>query len=169
MRANIYLYLLVLPFWMGIAAVFVASCRILKRLGFRRWWCLFLFVPVANICAIWWLAFAAWPSATSVYRPTWQGILYGLLLTALALFTSSLIGEMQPFGKMEVFDKIQRFSFLLVLPSCCVLERVGFRKAWSLLHLIPLGSLIAFFLLAYLPWPSDLIRTRDKRRARIPS
>lgn len=165
MGANIYLYLPVLPVWVGIAAIFIASSRILKRLGFHRWWCLLLLVPVADICAVWWLAFAAWPSANSVYRPRWQSLLYGLLLTALALLTSSLIGEMQLFGKMEVFEKMQRFRVLLMLPSCCVLERVGFRKSWSLLHLIPLGSLIALLLLACLPWPSDAMPTRGKRSA----
>lgn len=157
MRASIYHYILVLPFWACIAAIFASCCRILKRLGFRKGWCLLLVVPVANICAIWWLSFSAWPSQNPAYRPTRQAIWLGLTLTAIALLLSSVVAEML-FSNMPVLNKMQRFGALLVFPSCCVLERLGSRKAWSVLHLLPLGSVIALILLANLPWSPDFTR-----------
>ncbi len=156
MRANLYLVVIGFLFWFAIAVILVFSGRVLKRLGIRRRWSFLLAVPVVNICAFWVLALAAWPSDSSVYRPTWQTMGLGLVLTALSFVASSLIGEMQLFGKIRLLET-QQLGTLLMLPSCCVLERVGLHKAWSLLHLIPLGSVVALFLLAYLPWPSDLL------------
>lgn len=35
--------------------------RILKRLGFSRWWTLVAFIPYVNVAALWVFAFIRWP------------------------------------------------------------------------------------------------------------
>ena len=45
-------------------ALFVAgypTARILRRLGFSRWWVVVAIIPYANVAALWVLAFVRWP------------------------------------------------------------------------------------------------------------
>ena len=44
-----------------LAAVVIASARILHRLGYSRWWVMLGFVPIANVMGLWILSKAAWP------------------------------------------------------------------------------------------------------------
>lgn len=46
-------------------------------------------------------------------------------------------------------------GIFVMLPSCCVLDRLGVHKAWSILHLNLFGSLAGLLLLAYLRWPAN--------------
>ena len=39
-----------------------AVARILRRMGHSPYWCLLYFVPVANLVAIWVLAYVRWPA-----------------------------------------------------------------------------------------------------------
>jgi hypothetical protein len=49
------LILALLVFWM------LPTSLILKKAGFSPWWCLLVFVPVANFIAFWVFAFVRWP------------------------------------------------------------------------------------------------------------
>ncbi|MCH8552299.1 MAG: hypothetical protein LAT62_10205 [Natronospirillum sp.] len=48
----IFMIIMLLPFW-----------RITKKAGFSGFWSLLMFVPVANILFLYFLAFARWPNA----------------------------------------------------------------------------------------------------------
>ncbi|TGG89973.1 hypothetical protein E4656_19745 [Natronospirillum operosum] len=48
----IMLVIVLLPFW-----------RITKKAGFSGFWSLLMFVPLANILFLYYLAFARWPNA----------------------------------------------------------------------------------------------------------
>lgn len=37
------------------------TIRILKRAGYSEWWALLVYLPVLNIAALWWFAYARWP------------------------------------------------------------------------------------------------------------
>ncbi len=60
--------------------IFIAICfvilspviKILRRTGYSEWWSLLLFVPVVNILALWWFAYARWPGGGGggAARPT---------------------------------------------------------------------------------------------------
>jgi len=39
----------------------VAVVRIVQRAGFSGWWTLVILVPVVNMAALWYFAFAEWP------------------------------------------------------------------------------------------------------------
>jgi uncharacterized membrane protein YhaH (DUF805 family) len=41
----------------------VPSVKILGKAGYSGWWVLLVFVPLANIIAIWIFAFADWPTS----------------------------------------------------------------------------------------------------------
>lgn len=36
--------------------------RIVNKAGLNRWWSVLIIIPVINLGAIWWFAFARWPS-----------------------------------------------------------------------------------------------------------
>jgi hypothetical protein len=46
--------------------------RILRRTGYSEWWALLALVPVANLAALWWFAYARWPRLAAV-RPSAPG------------------------------------------------------------------------------------------------
>ncbi len=46
----------------SILLMFVPYWVIVSKAGFSGWWCLLLFVPVANIIAPWIFAFSEWPA-----------------------------------------------------------------------------------------------------------
>ncbi|MNE03566.1 hypothetical protein [uncultured Brevundimonas sp.] len=51
--------------WLVFGAVLVflgyPAARILRRLGFSRWWVILAFIPYANLLGLWILAFIRWP------------------------------------------------------------------------------------------------------------
>jgi uncharacterized membrane protein YhaH (DUF805 family) len=38
------------------------AARILQKAGYSGWWCVLLFIPLANAVAFWIFAFARWPN-----------------------------------------------------------------------------------------------------------
>lgn len=40
----------------------IPMARIIRRTGHSRWWVIAFFLPVANIIALWTLAFVRWPT-----------------------------------------------------------------------------------------------------------
>jgi hypothetical protein len=52
--------------WVIVAVALLTSIvppvKILSKAGYSGWWVLLVFVPGANIIAIWVFAFAQWPS-----------------------------------------------------------------------------------------------------------
>lgn len=50
------LYLLITIVLLG-----VPIARILRRIGFSRWWTILAFFPLLNLILLWTLAFSAWP------------------------------------------------------------------------------------------------------------
>jgi Na+/melibiose symporter-like transporter len=47
----------------------VAIVRIVQRAGFSGWWTLFILVPVVNMAALWYFAFADWPVTRQTRSP----------------------------------------------------------------------------------------------------
>lgn len=47
------------------AAILYPFGRILARLGFTPFWAVLALVPIVNVIALWALAFAPWPTASS--------------------------------------------------------------------------------------------------------
>jgi len=47
------------------------------------------------------------------------------------------------------------FLFLLLVPVVQLLRRTGHHPVWCLLALFPALNLIAFWLFAFKPWPTD--------------
>jgi hypothetical protein len=41
--------------------VFRPNCEILQKAGYSGWWCLIVFVPLANVVMFYVFAFANWP------------------------------------------------------------------------------------------------------------
>jgi hypothetical protein len=39
-----------------------AIVRIVQRAGYSGWWVLIIFVPIANMLALWYFAFGPWPA-----------------------------------------------------------------------------------------------------------
>jgi hypothetical protein len=46
----------------------VAVVRIVQRAGYNGWWVLIVFVPVANMLALWYFAFGPWPAFVTSER-----------------------------------------------------------------------------------------------------
>jgi hypothetical protein len=44
-----------------VMLVGIPVAKILKRLGFSRWWTILAFLPLANLVGLWILAFIDWP------------------------------------------------------------------------------------------------------------
>jgi hypothetical protein len=47
----------------------VAIVRIVQRAGSSGWWTLFILVPVVNMAALWYFAFADWPVTRQTRSP----------------------------------------------------------------------------------------------------
>jgi hypothetical protein len=47
-----------------IVVSIVAMVRIVQRAGYNGWWILIIFVPIANILALWYFGFGPWPAFT---------------------------------------------------------------------------------------------------------
>lgn len=51
--------------WVTVGVVLVVlgypTARILRRLGFSRWWVVVALIPYANVVGLWLLAFVRWP------------------------------------------------------------------------------------------------------------
>ncbi len=51
--------------WITVGVVLVVlgypTARIMRRLGFSRWWVVVALIPYANVAGLWLLAFARWP------------------------------------------------------------------------------------------------------------
>jgi uncharacterized membrane protein YhaH (DUF805 family) len=45
-----------------VAVSVIAIVRIIQRAGFSGWWILLVLVPVVNMLALWYFAFASWPA-----------------------------------------------------------------------------------------------------------
>lgn len=54
MLASTVVFVMLLPAWFFV--------RIVTKAGFSGWWALLGVVPLINILALWWFAFAAWPN-----------------------------------------------------------------------------------------------------------
>ena len=70
-------YTIVLPFFSVVmvglfAASFVISVialvRIVQRVGYNGWWVVIMFVPVANLLALWYFGFGPWPADAKLAR-----------------------------------------------------------------------------------------------------
>ena len=79
MRLNIANYsveLHVLSFViLGLSAAMViisaiALVRIVQRAGYSGWWILIIFVPIANVLALWYFGFGPWPARVTSQRAT---------------------------------------------------------------------------------------------------
>jgi uncharacterized membrane protein YhaH (DUF805 family) len=46
----------------------VALVRIVQRTGYSGWWILIMFVPVANMLALWYFGFGPWPADARLAR-----------------------------------------------------------------------------------------------------
>ena len=46
-----------------VLSILVPISKILQRMGFNGAWCLIYFVPVANIIALWVVAYTPWPAS----------------------------------------------------------------------------------------------------------
>ena len=46
----------------------VALVRIVQRAGYNGWWVLIMFVPVANMLALWYFGFGPWPADARLAR-----------------------------------------------------------------------------------------------------
>jgi hypothetical protein len=46
----------------------VALVRIVQRVGYNGWWVLIMFVPVANMLALWYFGFGPWPADARLAR-----------------------------------------------------------------------------------------------------
>jgi hypothetical protein len=53
---------LIAAFIAPVAVCVVAIVRIVQRAGFSGWWVLLTLVPVVNMLALWYFAFASWPA-----------------------------------------------------------------------------------------------------------
>jgi len=47
----------------------IAVVRIVQRAGFSGWWTLVILVPVVNMAALWYFAFAEWPVTRQLRSP----------------------------------------------------------------------------------------------------
>jgi hypothetical protein len=46
----------------------VAMVRIVQRAGYNGWWVLIIFVPIANMLALWYFGFGPWPAFITAER-----------------------------------------------------------------------------------------------------
>ena len=46
----------------------VAIVRIVQRAGYNGWWVLIIFVPIANMLALWYFGFGPWPASITSAR-----------------------------------------------------------------------------------------------------
>jgi hypothetical protein len=47
---------------LSLLAIAYPASRVLKRMGFSRWWTIVAFIPYANVIALWVLSFIRWPA-----------------------------------------------------------------------------------------------------------
>jgi hypothetical protein len=47
-------------------------------------------------------------------------------------------------------------SIVTVIPLCRITERAGFSGWWGLLNLVPFGSFVWAYFLAFTKWPRDV-------------
>jgi uncharacterized membrane protein YhaH (DUF805 family) len=52
-------YLVLLP--LALFAILLPAAQILQRAGYSGWWAFLAPIPMVNVMALWWFAFAAWP------------------------------------------------------------------------------------------------------------
>jgi len=52
----------VLLYFAVVITTFIAMIRVIQRAGYSGWWILVSFVPVVNLIAFWYFAFARWPA-----------------------------------------------------------------------------------------------------------
>jgi len=62
------------------------------------------------------------------------------------------------FGYETLFLMLGVLLFLLLVPVVKLLRRTGHNAAWSLLSIVPGLNLIALWLFAFKPWPTDKTR-----------
>jgi ABC-type glycerol-3-phosphate transport system permease component len=55
-------FIQLVPLTIVLIAFAVPVARILRRLGFSRAWAILSLIPIANIIAVWVLAYSKWPS-----------------------------------------------------------------------------------------------------------
>ena len=51
---------LIVVFFVVVLSIPIA--RILRRIGYSRWWTIVYFIPFVNIVGIWILAYSRWPA-----------------------------------------------------------------------------------------------------------
>ena len=47
----------------------IPVARILRRIGFSGWWSILAIIPLANLIALWVLAFVDWPARSTLGTP----------------------------------------------------------------------------------------------------
>jgi hypothetical protein len=58
------LSLVILGFFAAMIVVsIIAMVRIVQRAGYNGWWILIIFVPIANMLALWYFGFGPWPAS----------------------------------------------------------------------------------------------------------
>ena len=51
-----------------IVTTIFAIARIVQRAGYNGWWVLIIFVPIANMLALWYFGFGPWPKSITSAR-----------------------------------------------------------------------------------------------------
>ena len=64
-----FLNLVMVGFFVASVVISViALVRIVQRAGYNGWWVLIMFVPVANMLALWYFGFGPWPTDAKLAR-----------------------------------------------------------------------------------------------------
>ena len=65
-------------FWLFlILLLLIPLSKIVRKAGFSGWWTLLYLVPVVNVLAVWYLAFAKWPALRVSRTPGEQDVKVG--------------------------------------------------------------------------------------------
>ena len=59
---------MVVLFAASVVVSVIALVRIVQRAGYNGWWALIMFVPVANLLALWYFGFGPWPADARLAR-----------------------------------------------------------------------------------------------------
>lgn len=76
-------------------------------------------------------------------------------------------GVMALMSMMMIFVAVM--VAIVIVPLWRILSRMGFAGAWSLVILIPLGSLIGLYVVAFSDWPLERRVTTSADPARAPT
>ncbi len=88
-------WIIILAMAAPLLALFIVPIwRILQRAGFSGAWALLMFVPLANMLLLWFVAFSAWPNDREGNTSTSKGwLVVGVVLVPLALVAPVLLSK----------------------------------------------------------------------------